>query len=154
MSENEANYLAKGDGKLGSCAESVEQQIQRLGATTAPRITPADVEANIASEHYFSAADGVCGAASEADREQFGATMPEPLQLLTICILVLRNGFTVLGISSCASPANYNQEVGERIARENAVRNVWPLMGYALREQLHAITELEREFGQSRMDER
>jgi hypothetical protein len=63
--------------------------------------------------------------------------VPIPLTLLTFCVLVLRNGYTVHGVSACASPENFNAELGRRIARENAVREMWPLMGYALRDKLH-----------------
>lgn len=127
MSENETVYRT----------ESVEQEIQRKGLN-APRVTPADIEANIAAENYFTAADGVVGA---HDVEPIAA-----LKLLTFCVLVLRNGYTVVGTSACASPENFNAELGRRIARENAVREMWPLMGYALKQQL-----LEK---QARVDER
>ena len=94
----------------------------------APRITPADLEANIAQENYFTAWDGA---------ERASNHRPDPaLKLLTFCVLVLRNGFTVTGESACASPENFNAEIGKRIARENAVAKVWPLMGYELRSKL------------------
>ena len=51
-------------------------------------------------------------------------------------MLVLRNGFTVTGESACASPANFNAEIGRKVARANAVQKVWPLMGYELRSKL------------------
>ena len=63
-------------------------------------------------------------------------TPPLPLELLTFCVLVLRNGFTVTGESACVSPENFNAEVGRKVARENAIDKVWPLMGYALKSQL------------------
>jgi hypothetical protein len=126
---NEANTMADITGQ----DETVEQEIQRKGLT-APRVTPADIEANIESEHCFTAADGVTG------REfcgEYPITQALPaLKLLTFCVLVLRNGYTVHGVSACASPENFNAELGRRIARENAVREMWPLMGYALREKL------------------
>ena len=56
--------------------------------------------------------------------------------MLTFCVLVLRNGFTVTGESACASPENFDAELGQKIARQNAVQKVWPLMGYALRSEL------------------
>ena len=59
-----------------------------------------------------------------------------PLHLLTFCVLVLRNGFTVTGESACASPENFDAEVGRRIARENAINKVWPLPGFRLRDEL------------------
>lgn len=62
--------------------------------------------------------------------------VPESLHLLTFCVLVLRNGFTVTGQSACASPENFDEEVGRKVARKDAIRQVWPLMGYALKEQL------------------
>ena len=117
--------------------ETTEKAIQAAGADKAPRITPADIEANIVSEHYFTAQEGVWGAASAFDRTE-GNTGPASLDLLTFCVLVLRNGFTVTGESACASPENFNAEIGRRIARENAVAKVWPLMGYELRSKLAA----------------
>lgn len=110
---------------------NLEQEIQAKGLT-APRVTPADIEANIVSEHYFTAADGVAGA-NEASRTLGD---PLPLALLTFCVLVLKNGFTVTGESACASPENFNPEMGRKIAREKAVSKMWPLLGYALKERL------------------
>lgn len=55
---------------------------------------------------------------------------------LTICVLTLQNGFTVVGKSACASPENYNEEVGEHFAREDARRQIWPLEAYLLKERL------------------
>lgn len=130
---------------------SIEQEIQAKGLT-APRVTPLDIEANIIQERYFTAADGLAGC--ELSARLAVATAPltvnppcdgqkltidrDPLRLLTFCVLVLRNGFTVTGESACASPANFNAEIGRKIARDNAVQKVWPLMGYALKQQLHA----------------
>lgn len=116
MSENQANY-----------GETVEQEIQRKGLT-APRVTPADIEANIAAMYYFT-----------ADKAVGDAPIHPSLPLLTLCVIVLRNGFTIVGKSACASPENYNAEVGCRVAREDAIRQVWPLMGYALREKLAGV---------------
>lgn len=108
----------------------IEQEIQAKGLT-APRVTPADIEANIASEHYFTAADGLYGATDLLMDDE-----NEVLGLLTFCVLVLRNGFTVTGESACASPENFDAEVGRKIARQNAVNKIWPLMGYELRSKL------------------
>jgi hypothetical protein len=57
-----------------------------------------------------------------------------PLALLTFCVLILRNGFTVTGESACASPENFDAEIGRQIARKKAVEKVWPLLGFRLRE--------------------
>ena len=115
----------------------IEQEIQAKGLT-APRVTPADIEANIAGEVYFTAADGYrnspCYDPNGHAHEPL--PVPAPLELLTFCVLVLRNGFTVTGESACASPENFDAELGRKIARQNAVQKLWPLMGYALKERL------------------
>ena len=112
----------------------IEQEIQAKGLT-APRVTPADIEANIASEHYFTAFEGAMHTGEHAkyagDWEV--PRTAEALGLLTFCVLVLRNGFTVTGESACASPENFDAEIGRKIARQNAVNKVWPLMGYELK---------------------
>ena len=116
--------------------QTIEQEIQAKGLT-APRITPGAIEDNIASEHYFNA-----GAALQAlDPEEYATWVDEhpsgkALKLPTFCVLVLRNGFTVTGESACASPENFNAEIGRKVARENAVAKIWPLMGYELRSRL------------------
>lgn len=115
---------------------SLEREIQAK-ADKGPRVTPADIEANIASEHYFTAADGVIGQqAIKTIEDAWDIEAPAPLHLLTFCVLVLRNGFTVYGASACASPENFNAEIGRRIARENAEREIWPLLGFRLRDEL------------------
>ena len=59
-----------------------------------------------------------------------------PGSQLTVCVLTLLNGFTVTGESACADPAMFNEEIGQKIARENAERKIWPLMGYVLKEEM------------------
>lgn len=119
----------------------IEQAIQAKGLT-APRITPDDIEANIVSEHYFTADEGLhasialTGTTPGWPCDDISKLIPVQLRLLTFCVLVLRNGFTVTGESACVSPENFNAEIGRRIARENAVAKIWPLMGYELRWQL------------------
>jgi len=117
--------------------ESIEQEIQAK-ASAAPRVTPADIGAEITGEHYFTAADGYRSAPCFDPNGQPTDCLPPPapLELLTFCVLILRNGFTVTGESACASPENFNAEIGRRIARENAVEKVWPLLGFRLRDKL------------------
>jgi hypothetical protein len=117
---------------------TVEQAIQAKGLT-APRVTPADVEANIIGEAYFTAEQGRAEAARAGDCHEIGwfsdPGSHNPLQLLTFCVLVLKNGFTVTGESACVSPENFDAEIGRKIARQNAVAKVWPLMGYELKQR-------------------
>lgn len=123
--------------------QSIEQEIQAKGKTAA-RVTPADIEANIASEHYFTAQHGIAGAmdALELHQRTQHSGHEGKLGLLTFCVLVLRNGFIVTGESACASPENFDAEIGRKIARENAVNKVWALMGYELRTKLHESSQV------------
>lgn len=111
----------------------IEQEILSKGLT-APRVTPKDIEDNIVQCHYFTAKDGLVGSLSDA-YELVGNSLDQ-YGLLTFCVLLLKNGFTVTGESACASPENFNAEIGKQIARQNAVNKVWPLMGYELKQRL------------------
>lgn len=93
----------------------IESEIQAKGLT-APRVTPADIEA-------------------EVDHEQYHVF---PGSQLTVCCLTLKNGFTVIGESACASPANFDAELGRKIARAKATNQIWPLLGFRLRDKLAA----------------
>lgn len=102
---------------------TVEQDIASKGLT-APRITLDAIKALVVDKHFINA----------------GAVLPktahQKLGCLTICVLVLNNGFIVTGESSCVSLANFDAEIGERIAYENAIEKIWPLAGYALQQKL------------------
>lgn len=116
----------------------IEQEIQAKGLT-APRVTPADIEAEIRAEVYFTAWGGTKSEGAHVKSEYVeGEFILAPLKLLTFCVLVLRNGFTVTGESACASPENFDAEIGRTIARKNAVAKIWPLLGFRLRDQLSA----------------
>ena len=120
---------------MSTTDETIEQEIQAKGLT-APRVTPADIEANIASEYYFTANHGVQGEYLSRPGDFAGLPVPTALHLLTFCVLVLRNGFTVTGEAYCADPAKFNAETGRIEARQNAVQKIWPLMVYELRSRL------------------
>lgn len=113
----------------------IEKEIQAKGLT-APRIKPADIEAEIVAEAYMTgehfSEGGLYVQVSEGWWEHGHAA-----DQLTICVLVLRNGFTVTGESACASQENFDEEIGRKIARQNALREVGKLEGYLLRERLH-----------------
>ena len=84
---------------------------------TAPRLTPALIDSVITGEAYHVF----------------------PGTTTTVCCLTLKNGFTVIGVSACASPANFNEEIGRRAAKAKARDAIWDLEGYALRERLHLV---------------
>lgn len=104
---------------------AIETEIQAKGLT-APRVTPTDIDANIKAQYTFTA----YAALGE------GVPRVDELKLLTIAVLVLNNGFTVTGESACASPENFDAELGAKIAIGNAKAKIWPLMGYALKQSL------------------
>ena len=115
---------------------------------TAPRVTLADIESEIASEHYFTAKQGVLGEIIDCGTGESAASGApyhpnwesiESLGLLTFCVLVLRNGFTVTGESACAHPDNFDADIGRKVARQKAVEKVWPLLGFRLRDRLASV---------------
>jgi len=116
---------------MSTTDQSIEAEIQAKGLT-APRVTPEDIADAIVGTYWFTAAQGAHNAGYRLEPD----AQSHPLQLLTFCVLQLRNGFTVTGESACASPENFNADIGRRIARDNAIAKVWPLLGYALRERL------------------
>jgi hypothetical protein len=93
--------------------QEIEKEIQDKGLT-APRITPDHIKSLVVKEQYHV----------------FDGTT------FTSCLLTLKNGFTVHGESACASPENFDSELGAKIARDNAVNKIWMLEGYLLREKL------------------
>lgn len=96
---------------------AVEQEIQQKGLV-APRLTPQQIDEAVAGEAYHV----------------FDGTT------VTVCCLTLKNGYTVIGESACASPENFNEDLGRKIARDNARNKIWSLEGYLLRQRLHEAT--------------
>ena len=93
--------------------DALERELQAKGKT-APRVTSEMVDKIIVGEQYYTF----------------------PGTTFTVCLLTLENGFSVHGTSAAASPENYDKEIGDRIARENARDEIWKLEAYLLREQL------------------
>lgn len=91
----------------------IEKEIVSKGLT-APRITPDMIDDCIVHEQYHVFPDTT----------------------LTVCALTLSNGYQVVGESACASPENFNKEIGRKISRENARGKIWALEGYRLRSAL------------------
>lgn len=94
----------------------IESEIKEKGLT-APRITPEQIDGVVSSEQYHV----------------FDGTT------FTACLLTLKNGYTVIGESACASPENFDAELGRKIARKNASNKIWALEGYLLRQSLSEV---------------
>lgn len=115
---------------MSNTEQQIEQEIQEKGLN-APRLTPDHIDSKIVGVEYILTRD-VCK--RDNGVEIFDA--PEPLQTLTFCILTLENGFTVTGESACASPENFDAEIGKKIAYQNAREKIWLLEGYLLKQRL------------------
>lgn len=159
--------------------QQIEAAIQTKGLTAA-RVTPEQVQAAIAFEDYFTAADCAAGAVSDAMVGRFLSwPLPEtvcvdpcairpghphrsgtnllnaiearqmlehvhaprpphdPYRFITFCVLILQNGHRIVGVNTGpVSAANFDPELGRKLARQNAVDQIWPLLGYALRDRL------------------
>ena len=55
---------------------------------------------------------------------------------MTLCLIVLDNGYIVIGKSTPADPENFDEELGRKFAKEDAIRQIWPLEAYLLREAM------------------
>ncbi len=120
--------------KLTALNEAMASPIKTrvFPAPPGPSVTKELIESRVRAEYYFT-----------ADGATAGSPQRDELKLLTICVLVLDNGFTVLGKSACASPMNFNEEKGRQLAREDAIRQIWALEGYLLKEQLFRAPAVE-----------
>jgi hypothetical protein len=113
----------------------IEKEIIAKGLT-APRVTPADIEGNIASEHYFTAAHG--NEQVLALEGRLHEVTPACMATITLCVLILKNGHKIVGVNEGpVSADNFDAEMGRKFARSKAIDQIWPLMGYALKQQLH-----------------
>jgi hypothetical protein len=100
--------------QIGQVTEGeIEQEIRNKGLN-APRLNPQQIDAVIADEMYWRLTE-----------------------TLTVCVLTLRNGYTVTGESACASPENYDKAIGRKVARDKARDKIWALEGYLLRQRLY-----------------
>ena len=93
---------------------SLVEAKDRIAKTVLPRVTEESIKNKIGSVNYIVH------------------------DVLTICVIQMTNGFWVIGKSAPASPGNFNKEVGERYAYDDAFKQIWQLEGYALREKLSA----------------
>ena len=119
-----------------------QSDAESAAVAVAPRVALADIEAAIADKFFLSGANAaeaslaVNGVVDQLSRDQHIEKFPT-LGVLTLCVLVMRNGFTIIGKSAPASPANFNADLGRKLAYEDCIRQLWPLMGFSLRQRLH-----------------
>lgn len=115
--------------------------------TTAPQVTPDMVEAAIASEHYFTGADGFVGAIARKvedghvigmTEDQALAVIDGPLSGVQFCILVLKNGHLVTGEALLQDLSKPDPERARASARRRAFDKAYDMVVYAERERLAA----------------
>ena len=121
MSTQEAGAGSQPASKLKDSTmtsdETIETEILAKGLT-APRVTPADIAENITHTEYVK-------------------HISKGGQVLRWAVITTQSGYAVVGAPSVAvSPANDNEEIGQKVAFENSKSELWPLMGYALKQKL------------------
>lgn len=118
--------LAEATELLGGTA-SVEEMIAKdiAAGKTAPRLAFDQILAQIIATDYHVF----------------------PGTTVTVCCLTLQNGYNTTGVSACVDPSNFNAEIGQKIARDNAIKDIWVLEGYLLKEQLHNASTLDSVVG-------
>lgn len=87
------------------------------GKADAPRVTPEKLRGLISEVRFI-----------------------QPTGTLMICVVTLKNGFTVTGESACISPENFREDIGRRVSYKNAVDKLWPLEGYRQKDEAYKAT--------------
>ena len=137
--------------------QQIEQEIQSKNLN-APRLTQDHIDSKIALEMYFTGS-GIIDAQNHGHhlglvrfQHHDGEDLHKPMETLTFCVLVLENGFTVTGESACASPENFDAEIGRKIAYDNAREKIWSLEGYLLKEKLNHQIKIQEHFASQGVD--
>lgn len=99
-------------------------------------VTKASIEAKIRNVYYINA-----GAAVQTSDQGYNERDLAELKLVTICIIILENGFKVEGTSACVDPSRYNEEIGQEEAYKAAFDKIWEKEGYLLKQQLHEANQ-------------
>jgi len=123
------SYNKSGNYDKPVTEEELQERAEARG-DGAERVTLDQLEQTIVFEHYLN---------------------PEEVHPLTICVLELQNGFMLVGHSAPADPDNFNEAIGRRLARQKAVDQIWPLLGFALREKIwleQTQADMEKDAGE------
>jgi len=110
--------------------EQTDREAAQVGHPDAPRVSLEFIKKKIQARTFGQASDLL------DPSDGFPSAIEKQMSLLTICVLVMKNGFTIIGKSAPASPDRFDAEFGKKLAYEDAIRQVWPFEGYLLREQL------------------
>lgn len=94
-------------------------------------VSKTSIEAKIRGVYFINA-----GAAVQASDQGYNERDLEELKLVTICIIIMENGFKVEGTSACVDPSRYNEAIGRKEAYDNAFEKIWEKEGYLLKQKL------------------
>lgn len=96
------------------------------------RVSLADIDANIAEVHFMNLENALFKTGAIK-----GPLGTHPSAVYTYCIIVMKNGYVVDGYSAAADPANYDAKIGQQFAYDQAIKKIWPLLGFQLRDKLY-----------------
>lgn len=105
--------------------KALEDELQ--AKAKAPRVTLQKLEDEIAAEYAFNLGEALAALETPAHPDT---------SLTTVAVIVTKLGFVLIGTSACVSKENYSAEIGQRIARQKAFDQLWPLEGYRLKAEL------------------
>jgi hypothetical protein len=116
---------------------SLEQADKEAAAhAKAPRVSIKNINDEIAAVHY-SNGHTLAQHAVQTDWHDKSQHAGDVLSAFTIALVVLRNGYMVIGTSAPASPENFDAAFGRKLALDDAMRKLWPILGYQLKQKLH-----------------
>lgn len=108
-----------------------EKEESAAAGAVAPRVSLQDIEGEVEFRHVFN------GLNLAPEGLLLSPIIHQALGCLTVSVIVLKNGFVVVGTSACASPANYKRELGEKFAYEHGLQQLWGYFGFLLRDSQH-----------------
>lgn len=121
-------------------------EMELKAKAVAPRVTPEQIEGQIAfvsytngydlmmdAAHHVTDGEGVHIHSMKLSTGELGGVLTR----FTVCMIILKNGFIVTGTSAPASGANFDANIGERLAYQDAFNKLWPLFGFELKQRLY-----------------
>ncbi|HBT8865680.1 TPA: hypothetical protein MCM04_005106 [Klebsiella pneumoniae] len=118
-------------------------------------VTPQSIEDKIAGVYYLNVGTALAAVNHTviSQRQEINPNHAVELGLVTICIIVLENGYKVEGTSACVDPNLYDEEKGRKAAYENAFEKIWQLEGYLLKESLHEAKQTQAQLADFSLDD-
>lgn len=109
--------------------QETDRESAAVAKNPAGRVSLADIEGQIRWRFDMNLGDAI--SATEGHKVASTGESSFDLARTSVCVLVMFNGFNVIGKSTPLDPANFNKELGQKFAYEDAIRQLWPLMAYS-----------------------